>query len=43
MKKCYPKLRFAVEITKDEPEKYLQNELEVLQERCKRWGIEMQS
>lgn len=34
------KLRFAVEITKDNPEAYLRYAVEELSRKCKKWGID---
>lgn len=34
------KLRFAVEITKDNPEDYLRYAVEELSRKCKKWGID---
>ena len=40
MKNVYKNLRFAVEITKEQPMDYLRYSLMELEENCKRWGLE---
>ena len=40
MKNTYKNLRFAVEITKEQPMDYLRYSLAKLAENCKRWGLE---
>ena len=40
MKNTYKNLRFAVEITKEQPMDYLRYSLAQLAENCKRWGLE---
>lgn len=40
MKNTYKNLRFAVEITKEQPMDYLRYSLVQLAENCKRWGLE---
>ena len=40
MKNTYKNLRFAVEITKEQPMDYLRYSLAELAENCKRWGLE---
>ena len=40
MKNVHKNLRFAVEITKEQPMDYLRYSLSELKENCKRWGLE---